>query len=52
MKKLIDFGMSPWPMLIMTILGVVVALFTSLDWMYSQSDSDRIIEPSVEETQL
>jgi hypothetical protein len=41
MKKLIDFGKSPWPMLILTGLSVVVAVLTSLDWSYSEYAPDR-----------
>ncbi|WP_204140949.1 hypothetical protein [Halomicronema sp. CCY15110] len=48
MKKLIDFGKSPWPMLILTALSVVVAVLTSLDWSYSEYAPDRPAAPAAE----
>lgn len=51
MKKFIEFGQSPWPMLILTALGTVVVVLTSLDWTYSQQTQEPIDPIPVEATQ-
>jgi hypothetical protein len=48
MKKLIDFGKSPWPMLMLMVMATVVAVLASLDWSYSQYAPDRPAEPAAE----
>ena len=50
MKKLIDCGKSPWPMLILLVMATVVAVLSSLDWSYSQYDPAPNAESTIEET--
>jgi hypothetical protein len=52
MKKLMDFGKSPWPLLILMAMTTVVAVLTSLDWSDSQSHPDRSAELPLEEPKL
>jgi hypothetical protein len=46
MKTIKAIFNSPWPLLISVALGTLVALATSLDWLYFQSQ--RQADPSVD----
>jgi hypothetical protein len=46
MKKLMNLMDSPWPMLGLTALALVVAILTSLDWAASMgSPADESASP-------
>ncbi len=49
MRKFIDFCKSPWPMLIVTGLALVVAVLASLDYSYSQEPPEPPSEQTFEE---